>query len=89
MGSLGVANGWGLYDMHGNIWEWCQGWAGPYESGPATDPQGPSDGRYRRLRGGSWGDVGGPCRSAFRVNREPGLRDLYVGFRVVGVSRTQ
>jgi formylglycine-generating enzyme required for sulfatase activity len=76
------ANAWGLFDMHGNVWEWCQDWHGPYSSGEAIDPTGPSDATFRVLRGGSWYDRAVLCRSAFRLRYAPGLRDFFVGFRV-------
>ena len=87
-GSLGSAkvgsylpNAWGLYDMHGNVWEWCLDW---YESAPAgaLDPPGPASGSYRVLRGGSWDDIARTCRSAFRYGGVPTVRFNAVGFRV-------
>ena len=76
-------NVWGLYDMHGNVWEWCRDWYGDYPSGSVIDPEGPSSGVYRVYRGGSWGDEAGACRSANRNRREPGNRFVILGFRLI------
>ncbi len=81
------ANTWGLLDMHGNVWEWCQDWFGKYESGMARDPTGPSSGSNRVLRGGSWYCSSGYCRSAYRYRFEPGDRDNDIGLRVVLLPR--
>ena len=79
-----VPNFWGLYDMHGNVMEWCLDWYGKYPEGPATDPVGPETGRGRVLRGGGWGgDRASRCRSARRTNLiNPDYMYFDFGFRV-------
>ena len=77
-----VPNAWGVHDMHGNIQEWCADWDGSYNSETVTDPQGPSQGEFRVLRGGSWGGDPGYCRSADRSDDDPDRRLDNFGFRV-------
>ena len=77
------ANAWGLHDMHGNVWEWCQDWHGAYASSAQVDPGGPNSGTDRVLRGGCWYDRAVGCRSAPRHWGAPVLRGDGIGLRVV------
>jgi formylglycine-generating enzyme required for sulfatase activity len=74
-------NAWGLYDMHGNVWEWCSDRYGDYPKGAVSDPSGPKEGSYRVIRGGCWGSDAAICRSAIRYWFVPSFRSGY-GFRV-------
>jgi formylglycine-generating enzyme required for sulfatase activity len=77
-----AANTFGLFDMHGNVLQWCQDWLSDYPQNDVVDPQGPEKGDVRVLRGGSWVEVPEVCRSAFRGWHGSGHRGDQIGFRL-------
>ena len=80
-------NGWGLYDMLGNVWEWCEDWYGEYSAERITDPTGSSEGALRVIRGGSWDYLARFLRSACRAGHAPGDRLSILGFRIASSAR--
>ncbi|MDR3110176.1 MAG: formylglycine-generating enzyme family protein [Planctomycetaceae bacterium] len=83
------ANAWGLYDMHGNVCEWCSDWYGDYPAGNVTDPMGVTDGSIRVSRGGGWYSSANGCRSAYRGICVPLFRHFSLGLRVSLVSESK
>ncbi|MEM1085209.1 MAG: formylglycine-generating enzyme family protein [Verrucomicrobiota bacterium] len=79
------ANAWGLYDVHGNVYEWCADWFDDTLDG-GDDPSGPAKGEARVIRGGTWNRVATSCRSAYRYSAGPESRSYNIGFRVVLVQ---
>ena len=81
VGSL-EPNAWGLYDMHGNVLEWCSDWFGDYPTEALNNPSGTMKGSFRVIRGGSWNSFVSFCQSAFRGSASPNRSDNMIGFRL-------
>ncbi|MCB1126765.1 MAG: SUMF1/EgtB/PvdO family nonheme iron enzyme, partial [Verrucomicrobiae bacterium] len=81
-----LPNAWGLYDMQGNVSEWCADWLGAYAGGGVVDPTGPATGIGRVCRGGMWINPPRMCRCAGRAGTIPATRRNFIGFRVVLVA---
>lgn len=78
-------NPWGLYDMHGNVWEWSQDHYGEYTIESKTDPVGPEEGKTRVIRGGNFGNKPRSTRSAYRYHYAPDAHYLGIGLRLVKI----
>lgn len=75
-------NAWGFHDMQGNVLEWCNDWFSTLSAEPAVDPKGPPSGSFKVLKGGCWFFYGRDCRCAYRLRREPSLKNCIFGFRM-------